>query len=379
MDARSGPVPSRRGSGHSLAVRGTRGMVKGWLVTLGFGLVAGRLLTLRMSPHPDADVTSGDPAAAATDPAATGGNGSIGEQADTQSGLAPAPAAAAPAVPAPRVPAPGQEVPPADKTGRRGTISKILVALFTVLVLQAIFALCLVSAQQLLVPRNMPFGVAGPPSPVPAAVASNPKLGLDLTAYPSKSAVMTAIEQGKLYGAYVTGKSSDTLIVVPAKSFFAQFYIEPAFLAAAHKLGRPVTVQTVTPLPSSDPVGAVASLLLLPVLIGGLFAAVFVFKATGGAAAPWRAHILVGYALAGALLTDLIAGPGIGAYSSSHFWPLLPCFWLITSAVALGAAAIQRLAGKAGAALVLVLLIFVGLAGSGGFGSYLLPGYWRNI
>src|SRR5215470_4754212 len=380
MDARSGPVPSRRGSGHSLAVRGTRGMVKGWLVTLGFGLVAGRLLTLRMSPHPDADVTSGDPAAAATDPAATGGNGSIGEQADTQSGLAPAPAAAAPAVPAPRVPAPGQEVPPADKTGRRGTISKILVALFTVLVLQAIFALCLVSAQQLLVPRNMPFGVAGPPSPVPAAVASNPKLGLDLTAYPSKSAAMTAIEHSQLYGAYVTGKSSDTLIVVPAKSFFAQFYIEPAFLAAAHKLGRPVTVQTVTPLPSSDPVGAVASLLLLPVLVGGLFAAVFIFKATGGiAAAPWRAHILVGYALAGALLTDLIAGPGIGAYSSSHFWPLLPCFWLITSAVALAAAAIQRLGGKAGAALVLVLLIFVGIASSGGFGTYLLPNYWRNI
>src|SRR5262245_8433307 len=58
MDTRSGPVPSRRGSGHSLAVRGTRGMVTGWLVTLGFGLVAGRLLTLRMSPHPDADVTT---------------------------------------------------------------------------------------------------------------------------------------------------------------------------------------------------------------------------------------------------------------------------------------------------------------------------------
>src|SRR5215471_16417285 len=273
----------------------------------------------------------------------------------------------------------GKEVPPADKTGRRDVIRKILVALVTVLVLQAIFALCLVSAQQLLVPRNMPFGVAGAPSPVPGAVASNPKLGLDLTDYPSKSAAMTAIDQSQLYGAYITGKSSDTLIVVPAKSFFAQFYIEPAFLAAAHKLGRPVTVQTVTPLPSSDPVGAVVSLLLLPVLIGGLFAAVFVFKATGGAAAPWRAHILVGYALVGALLTDLIDGPGIGAYASSHFWPLLPCFWLVTSAVALGAAAIQRLAGKAGAALVLVLLIFVGLAGSGGFGSYLLPGYWRNI
>src|SRR5215475_3111731 len=45
----------------------------------------------------------------------------------------------------------------------------------------------------------------------------------------------------------------------------------------------------------------------------------------------------------------------------------------------LAAAAIQRLGGKAGAALVLVLLIFVGIASSGGFGTYLLPNYWRNI
>jgi hypothetical protein len=256
-------------------------------------------------------------------------------------------------------------------------IRKTLVALVAVLVLQAIFELCLVSADQLLVPRNMPLGVAGSPSPVVAAVTS--KLGLDLTSYPSQSAAMTAIDDGQLYGAYVTGSSSDTLIVVPAKSFFALFYVQPAFQDAAKKLGRPLTVQTVKPLPPGDPLGAVAGLLLVPLLVGGLLAAVFVFKAARGAAAPWRAAILTGYALVGALLTDLICGPGIGAYSSSHFWPLLPCFWLVTTAVVLAAAAIQGLAPKAGTLLVVVLLIIVGLASSGGFGYYLLPNYWRNI
>ena len=49
---------------------------------------------------------------------------------------------------------------------------------------------------------------------------------------------MNAINRGELYGAYVTGSSSDTLIVVPAKSFFAQIELEPAFLVAAHKLGQ---------------------------------------------------------------------------------------------------------------------------------------------
>ena len=169
--------------------------------------------------------------------------------------------------------------------------------------------------------------------------------------------------------------------MVPAKSFFAQTEVEPAFLAAAHKLGRPVTVQTAKALPPSDPVAAVTSLPLLPLLIGGYLAAVLVFKAAGGtAAAPWRTAILTGYALVGALLTDLIAGPGIGAYSSSHFWPLLPCFWLITSAVVLAAAAIQGLAGKAGTLLTVIVMILLGNPSSGGTtGVPYLPTFWRDL
>ncbi len=227
--------------------------------------------------------------------------------------------------------------------GKPNVTRKAAAALVTVLVAQALFALCLVSALQLLVPRNMPFGVVGP-SKVVAAVTS--KITLDTIGYANQSAAMTAIDRGELYGAYVTGSSSDTLIVVPAKSFFAQIVLEPAFVDAAHKLGQPVTVQTAKPLPSSDRIGAVSSLLLLPLLIGGYLAAVLVFKAAGGtAAALWRVLILTGYAVTGAVLTDLIAGPLIGAYSSSHFWPLLPCFALVSTAVVLAAAAIQGLAG----------------------------------
>ncbi|MFD5515910.1 hypothetical protein [Streptomyces sp. NPDC127066] len=270
---------------------------------------------------------------------------------------------------------PAQESP---AVGGRSGVLKIVAALAVVLTAQALLALCLVSAQQLLVPRNMPFGVTGPPSPVVAAVAS--RAGLDLSSYPNESAVMDAADRGELYGAYLDKGSSDTLIVVPAKSFFAQTELEPAFVDAAHKLGRSVTVQTVKPLASSDPVGAVTSLLLLPLLIGGYLAAVLVFKAAHGvAAAPWRAAILIGYALVGALLTDLIAGLGIGAYSSSHFWSLLPCFWLITSAVALAAAAVQALVGKLGTLLVALLFIVIGGPPAGGLGTYLLPVYWRNI
>src|SRR5262249_62015425 len=126
--------------------------------------------------------------------------------------------------------------------------------------------------------------------------------------------------------------------------------------------GRLVPFSPCTPPPPHHRTGAVVSLLPLPLLIGGYLAAVLVFKAAGRtAAAPWRVVILTAYAVVGAVLTDLIAGPRLGAYSTSHFWPLLPCFALITTAVVLAAAAIPGLAGGPGAPLrAVVFCVFAG-------------------
>jgi hypothetical protein len=267
--------------------------------------------------------------------------------------------------------------PAPDKAARRGLTRKIVIALLAVLVLQAVFVLCAISAKQLLVPRNMPFGTVGSSQVVAEAQS---KVSLGIVAHPNQSAAMTAIDRSSLYGAYVTGSSSDTLTVVPAKSFFAFTELEAAFLSAAHTLSRPVTVQTVKPLPASDPVGSVAAILLAPLLVGGFLAAVFVFKAAGRiAAAPWRVLILVAFAIVGAVLTDLIAGPLIGAYSNSHFWPLLPCFALFEAAVLLTAATIQAVAGPVAVLVMYFLLIIFGGSSAGGLGVYLLPVYWRNI
>ncbi|MFI1648515.1 hypothetical protein ACH4XT_16465 [Streptomyces avidinii] len=255
-------------------------------------------------------------------------------------------------------------------------LKKALVALGIVLVLQSFFALCLVSALQLLVLRSTPFGVTGA-SPVVNAVAS--KVSLDTRSYADESAVMEAIGQSKLYGAYLPGQASDTLIVVPAKSFFGRVEVEAAFEDAAKKLDRPLTVQTVKPLPKYDRLGGVSGLLLIPLLIGGYLAAVLLLKATRTAAAPWHVAMLVGYSAVGALLTDLIAGPGIGAYSNSHFWPLLPCFILIAASVALAAAAFQRLLGPVGTLVVATLFIIVGGSAAGGVGVTLLPEYWQHL
>lgn len=255
-------------------------------------------------------------------------------------------------------------------------LRKALIALGVVLVLQSVFALCLVSALQLLVLRNTPFGVTGA-SPVVNAVAS--KVSLETRSYADESALTKAIGQSKLYGAYLPGKVSDTLVVVPAKSFFGRVELEAAFEDAAKKLDRPLMVKTVKPLPRYDRLGGVSGLMLIPLLIGGYLAAVLLLKATRTAAAPWHVAMLVGYSAVGALLTDLIAGPGIGAYSNSHFWPLLPCFILIAASVTLAAAAFQRLLGPPGTLVVATLFIIIGGSAAGGVGITLLPDYWQHL
>src|SRR5215467_1229549 len=326
------------------------------LFIAGLGFVAWRLLVLRSNPSPRrADMASASGAAARQ-----------GEAEPAQPPTSPEAATVTPGSPA-----------QTRQLRRRPASRKVLVALGTVLVLQCLFVLAVVSSQQTLSPRNMPFGVVGT-SPVVNQVTLTFPGSLHVLAYPNQAAAVRAIDQSRIYGAYITGRTSDKVLLVPQKGFFAKIDLQAAFAATAKKLHRPLTMQTVKPLPPADPVGAVVGLLLLPLLIGSYLGALLVFKAAG-AAAKWRVSILSGYAVVGALLTDLIAGPLLHAYSNSHFWPLLPAFMLITSAVTLAAAALQGLIGRLGTLLVITLFIFVGGPASGGFGTSMLPVYWQNI
>ena len=68
----------------------------------------------------------------------------------------------------------------------------------------AFFALCLVSAMQLLEPRDMPFGVTGP-SPVVSAIQHKDPDALDLKNYSSEADLIQAAERGDIYGGYIPG------------------------------------------------------------------------------------------------------------------------------------------------------------------------------
>jgi hypothetical protein len=105
---------------------------------------------------------------------------------------------------------------------------------------------------------------------------------------------------------------------------------------------------------------------VLPAIVGGMVSAILIFTLTGLSAQRWRAATLIGCSLLGALLTDVIAGPLIGAYAGGKFWALLPCLWLVTIVAALvGAALLAALPALVAILALAIVFIVVGLITAG--------------
>ena len=253
---------------------------------------------------------------------------------------------------------------------------KHVVALATVGVVVALFVVCLVSAVQLLAPRDMPFGVTGP-SPVVQAVQK--KYSLDITKYSSAADLKQAAEDGDIYGGYIPGSSSDTLVTVPAKSFFGEIYVRGGFTAAAEKLDRPLTTDVIAPLPTSDRTGALVGLCCSRRSSAPTWLPRCSTRSARQAAVRGRIPIVLAFSIVVALITGIAAGPILGAFPTSHLWSLLPCFALVAAAVGLAAVALQGLLGKLGTLVVAVFFIVLGGASAGGTGVALLPTYWQHI
>jgi hypothetical protein len=249
-------------------------------------------------------------------------------------------------------------------------------ALATVGVLTAVFAVCLISAAQLLAPRAMPFGTTGPSAMVDAV---GTEFSLDVITYDSEADLVSAAERGDIYGGYVDASSGDTLYTVPAKSFFGEVYLAAGFAEAAKKLDRTYTTTATVPLPTQDRTGALVGLLLLPTLVGGYVIASLLYSATHTATAGGRIGIVFAFAVVVAAITAVIAGPILGAFPSSFSLKLGLAFFLVSAVVGLSAVAIQAIVGKLGTLVVAVLFIIIGGAGAGGAGVSLLPTYWQTI
>lgn len=153
------------------------------------------------------------------------------------------------------------------------------------------------------------------------------------------------------------------------------------FAEVARQQKRALKVEATNNPPKGDPFAIVPSLILIPLLVGGYIASTVLMTATGHATGRGRVAILVGFALVGALLVDLISGLYVwGGFPIHQFWVLWPILALVIAAVALVASVLQKLLGAAGTLLTIIVLIQFGNPSSGGGnGAPFLPQFWDAI
>jgi hypothetical protein len=257
----------------------------------------------------------------------------------------------------------------------------IATALLVGLVLECLILFTNMSSGHQPVATNLPFGVTGP-SPILTVAEKNVSLGV--TTYPNESAIKTAIDQAKIWGALIpaTAGTPNTLLVVPSSSDLAPLDLAARFEEAAKSAGQPLKVQEYAPvpLPAKDPFGLVPFLMLPPLLVSGFMISNLLKAVTGQAARRRRILTLAGYAIITGLVVDLVAGLWLQGYASDKFWIVWPVCSLIIAAVAFVSAVLMKLAGIPAAVLWIIVLFFFGIPSSGGgSGAPYLPAFWRDI
>jgi hypothetical protein len=246
-----------------------------------------------------------------------------------------------------------------------------------VLLVQSLFVVSYVGALHNPKPQNLPFGVTGNPI---LAAAVGKQLSLRTKLYADESAARRAIDRRTIYGALITGSSGAKLLVAPAAGNAVAALLASAFTQAAAATGQKLAVVQVHELPGGDRVGVVSFLVAMALVVGGYLSATIATTLAGAATGRRRAVALAFVAAAGALITDLLAGPVLGAIPGGHFFELLGIFAFLMLAVGLATAGLQTLFGPFGTLIVIVAFVIFGAPAAGGsLPRPFLPEFWATI
>ena len=94
-------------------------------------------------------------------------------------------------------------------------------------------------------------------------------MSLKTIQYPNQSALNTAFNQNKIYGALVSSSGTNTLILNGGASAYAGYPLTTNFENAAMQQKVTLTLKTTNDPPSGDPYGVIPSLVLIALLVAG--------------------------------------------------------------------------------------------------------------
>ena len=242
-----------------------------------------------------------------------------------------------------------------NEPGRR---PPALIAIAIVPVIVAIALATFVWPAANLEPRDLPFGLAGP---VQELGSFQDRLearegAFDVHLYEDEESAREAIEDREVYGAIVAESGELTLLTSSAASPTVAALLREDFA------GPSLAVEDVVPADADDPRGAAFGSMVLPLLLAGIVTGVIVTLL--GRPGLGAIGILVAVAAFTGLVTIAVVQGWLGIIEGP---------WLLNAAVlSLGVLAIASpvaglaaLIGRAGIAVIALLMVFVGNPWSG--------------
>lgn len=250
------------------------------------------------------------------------------------------------------------------------------------LVFAVLFVLSMTTATKSLHPHDLPIGLVAP-TPVADRVESS----LDTHApgafaihrYNSETEARAAVRDNREYGAFVLTARGARLLLAGAHGAATTTVIRAAFTGVAAGTHVPLTVQDVRPMPSSDSNGTLAGVLLIPLILASLVAAVLGFLLAPWVPAAARVGLIMAYAVIVGLSVTLTAEVVEGGLSANFLEvSAVPALFVLTMATTV--AWLQRIAGAAGTGIAVLLLLVLGVPAAGVFApAEFLPDFYRLL
>lgn len=250
------------------------------------------------------------------------------------------------------------------------------------LVFALLFVLTMTTATKSLQPHDLPVGLVAP-----TPVADRLQSSLDAHApgafaihrYSSDADARAAVRDNREYGAFVITGRDTRLLLAGANGAATTSAIRTAFASVAGAAHLPLTVEDVRPMPSSDPNGTLAAVLLIPLILASLVVAVLGFILAPWASAAARVGLTLAYAVVVGLLVTLIADLVEGGFSASFVEAsAVPVLFVLTMSTTV--ACLQRIAGPVGTGIAVLLLLVLGVPSAGLFApTQFLPDFYRAL
>ncbi|WP_286343215.1 ABC transporter permease [Frondihabitans sucicola] len=224
------------------------------------------------------------------------------------------------------------------------------------------FCLCYVAAFHAPHPHEVPVALVGVPDSVRQAIDKALPGVLHLENYSSLSAAKSAVLHGHMAIAY--DGSSHEIFKATAHQYQVAALIPAMLTPILAAAGVTATVTDLAPLPAWDEYGTVSLYLMLSWCIGGYMVAMFIGLMGAPLRHRTRVLVILGGGVVIAFVTNVLAGPVIGAVHG-HFGMLFLIAWGWIVAIGLAVNGFSYFAGRFIALPAMVVFIFLSMPSSG--------------